>query len=471
MNILFLLLLINLSGASAESFELPLIYENIPLEESLKKNILPVVSLKMDREDLFSTTGILYKSPTGRREDGNRFKTGKDWERKAKLKIYKNNKETFKSKVGIRFHGGESRNAHDPSFKFYLRKSYDSKKMKRGFLFQKNPLIFKRAIIHRANDFIALFTKPIAKKLETIVPDFEPSLFYLNQNFMGFYYLSEHLNPKHWKKHLNNPDDFYFVRSKSNYTPDDEEYTGYLEYLNLKNNWILNVSTQNLYAEASELFDLDNFIKHMFSIAFLGTTDWAQGAAIRDGVNKQNPWYFINWDMEHSIIDRVVIAGNDSIDLNREPWEQESFEHILTSVRFHTNKPKKRLRKVRHLEIRRLLFYRLFFESKKFRKDFTSFANRALEELLPQSFLDDLVNKNKNLIKSIGLIEREDSPYKNLSVLSTAENFFKCRRGFVKQRLSEVNRLPYLKWDYKSQNDSFGTYEMIKTLQKPHICK
>lgn len=415
-----------------------------------KKDIY-VTKVELSQEDLYGQLGILYHDD----KTDNRLKSGREWERLGSLSIEKNNKQLFYSPSGIRIHGGKSRVAPDPSFRAYLRKDYQSEKFPKDLLFSGESDPIKRLVIHRANDYITFFTNPIAVRLGCQIPRYEPSLFSLNDEYMGVYFLGERFNYKSWARHLKNKDRYFFVRAKNKHVEGDVEYPGYVVYQDLKFNWLIK-KEKITYKDADKIFDLDNFIRHMFSIAFLGTTDWEQGAAVKDGIDTGR-WFFINWDMEHSFIDRAAILKNVDINVNRKPWEQEGFALIMAGRRFHKTANEKRA--IRKQDPRKLLFHRLWFESPKFREKFTKFARKALKKKLTQKYLDELYVDIEGMAKVLTPNLPDTFPI--------IKEFLRCRRSFIKERLEKVNEFPFVPWNGKTGQDHLDAYKHFEKLPAP----
>ena len=102
-----------------------------------------VISLAVDPGDLFDPARGIYIQGNAFDEwlhsdafdptldewliPGNYLNRGREWERQARMQIFDGGTEVFSGEVGIRIHGGASRDSEQKSFNVYTRKEYGTK--------------------------------------------------------------------------------------------------------------------------------------------------------------------------------------------------------------------------------------------------------------------------------------------------------------------------------------------------------
>ena len=102
-----------------------------------------VISLAVDPGDLFDPARGIYVQGNSFEEwlhsdaydpsldewliPGNYLNRGREWERQARMQIFDGGTEVFSGEVGIRIHGGASRDSEQKSFNIYTRKEYGTK--------------------------------------------------------------------------------------------------------------------------------------------------------------------------------------------------------------------------------------------------------------------------------------------------------------------------------------------------------
>jgi len=114
---------------------------------------MPVISLIVDEEDFFGDERGIYVPGDQYDEDnpvwtGNFFESGDAWEREAHMTYFKKNKRLkIDQHVGLRIHGGKSRNAAQKSLRVYARSEYGKSHLEYGFLPNTDNEAYKRIIL------------------------------------------------------------------------------------------------------------------------------------------------------------------------------------------------------------------------------------------------------------------------------------------------------------------------------------
>ncbi len=375
------------------------------ISESDFKDGWPLLSIVTDEENLYDPEkGILI----------HRLERGQDWERLAYVSYYEDGHLAFASGVGMRIHGGdESRRKPGKrrSFRLYFRNVYGINQIEPGVLYGPESQPIKHLVVARDNPrhmpFIASAAYKIARRIGATVPESKPVLLFLNGERKGTYCLSEHVHQRQWAYHIGH-DNFAFFRLRHITYPffrlkqdeSGDRSTRLYRELGMR---AMDLDKKMTMDEAEKLVDLDNFSSQIISIVFCGTTDWRQGAAVLDMNKPAATWFWINWDMNESIMDyrreSGWIEGNQRV-----AWKQEGFELILAGKNWYVQNA--RARHMRRWDVRSILFSRLIKESPEYCEYFVRLMMDILNHRLTADFFQPLIEKYKKLANSYGFKKR-----------------------------------------------------------------
>lgn len=334
-------------------------------EEELKDG-WPLISITVDKDDLYSKeSGIItnYRS------------RGQEWERLAYVSYYEEGKLLFATSAGIRLHG----NRPTPnSCRLYFRDAYGTQQFKPGILFspETEPL---RTLVVRISGFRSSLAFDISKQIGAVVPEYKLAKFYFNGKYRGIFMLTEHLSRRQWRSHFGH-DNFLFYNYNSQ---SDKESVESYKKLKL---WALDTKTEMTMKEASKFINVDNLARHLFSVMFLGNTDWRQGVAVLDRSKAEAKWFWVIWDMDHSFEDLAAHWIG-----KREEWKQEGIELIIGGKMWIGPNPTVS-RPLAKRDIRAAIFTRLLRESREYRNYFIRLAMDLLNHRINAEFMQSRVD-------------------------------------------------------------------------------
>lgn len=373
----------------------------------------PVMSINVKEEDLTGPDGIFlhYES------------RGRQFERLASVSYFEDGNMRFETYAGIRLHGGKSRKMKN-SFRLYFRKEYGKKRIEPGLLFEDSPYAVKRLVARwdtpATEPFTSCLAFDISRKLGCAVPGNKPVFLYLNGEYKGFYFLSEHLGRKQWEEHTGHRQ-FDFCRFKSISDPDSEaNYAAFVKVFSEK---------QDAFTAefVSRYCDTDNLAAYMMAISFCGTTDGMQGVVFRDRKAEAPRWSWINWDMDHSFTDQYKKEDDD-----RQPWEQQGMELAFPDKRYHS--------------VRLSLFYKLITEDPRYRKIFLEKYIFALNHLITAAYFRERLIHYQDIADRAG----EDGH----ALLTPKREFLAHRPAFIRSQLQQIFKLaPFRCYTVKGPDD------------------
>ena len=352
---------------------------------------LPVLSIAADEDHLNDPrTGIMT----------NMRATGPEWEKLASVSLWENGELVVGSRAGLRIHGDSSRFRGFPSFRLHFRPTYGASRLSGGRLLGPDAAPASAVVVHVVRyegHYPNIFVFEIARRLGLPTVAFRPARVYLNGQPRGIYVLTERVMPDGWgRTHFGNPDFFMYVYKGETKQRSREAHDALEEWV--RENRPLTM------ARAAERIDVPNLTRHLFTLMFCFTTDWAQGASMLDRDDPDARWFWMHWDMDQSF----HVRGSAQL----EPWQQPFFDLILL------REPRDELEQLgivtddRHYlrhrdDIRRTIFSQLLRDT-AYRRYFVRFVTDALNHELTSAFFDGMLARYTSLERGPGVYSRVD---------------------------------------------------------------
>ena len=287
---------------------------------------LPAVSIALDKEKLFDPDSGIF-SPNGFTLDdpfntGNFNQHGREWERLANVEYLEPQGGGFSQLLGIRAHGGTSRQLMQKALKLYARSEYGTKKISYP-LFDELPYeSFKRLVL---KPFSAAWTEAgvqdrlanaIGRPLHFLSLASRPVALYINGEYWGIYYLQE------------SPDE-RLIEQIDDVDETDVDLIG--SWLGLEENgsnehfmefmrWLetANLADSLQYQHICSTIDIDNFIDYQLFESFIANGDWPANN-MRCYQHGSSLWRWIFYDGDGAFINAnvhmdsiITYQGDDS---------------------------------------------------------------------------------------------------------------------------------------------------------------
>ena len=205
---------------------------------------------------------------------------GREWERPAAMAYYVDGRPVFATRAGLRLHGGRSREPLQVhSVRLHFREEYGAAEFKRGVLFGPESEPIRRLVVKadwpHHYPYVGLLAYDMAERIGGIVPHTQPVLFVLNGQLQtNLYFLAEHVGRAAWANRVGHRDFLMYVMKG---VRESESFQAYAEF----HRWALRTPEPLDLAEVEKRVDLDNLSAYVLAIAYGGTTDGFQGAALK----------------------------------------------------------------------------------------------------------------------------------------------------------------------------------------------
>jgi len=246
--------------------------------EGAARYTMPIVSVNMDYNDLFSDESGIYVY--GDHEEGNYEQKGSAWERIMSLEYFNTDGTLgFAQDCRTRIHGGGSRHAPKKSFRIYAETG-DITNFKYPFFDDTELEKFKRLLLKAGGHRPDCFPRDdlgnmITKGLNVEQQHFRHVIVFVNGEYWGVHSLKERMD-NYFFQNLYGIDD-------NDITLLDQEYDiqgngSPIDSAKMKNlEGFVDVNDMNdpaNYAYVSDRIDIENYIDYMASEIFLSNEDW-----------------------------------------------------------------------------------------------------------------------------------------------------------------------------------------------------
>ena len=158
----------------------------------LSKEGLPIISIEVQEEDLYSDDYGILK---------NYDNHGRDWERLCHVQYFKGGEIEIDTFSGLRLQGGDpGREKGLINFRIFFRKDYGKSRIEGSKIFSRDPGFIKRLAIKQSEWEKWPLNSPLAydisHEIGAFAPPTEPVILYLNGENLGLYYVVPHLGEK-----------------------------------------------------------------------------------------------------------------------------------------------------------------------------------------------------------------------------------------------------------------------------------
>ncbi len=252
---------------------------------------LPVVSISISEDKLYDYNNGIYvagvdfdnwraANPTlvhdGIEDIGNFYRSGIDNERVANLSYFVSGTEVLNQDIGIRLHGGSSREWPNKSLNFYARADYGTPKMDYPF-FAGLPANFEHVTLRNsgADFYETLFrdalNQQLMKHLHVETKGYQPTITFMNGEYWGILNLRDKVDAEYFLRMYDIPTDQVDIIDSENDVQegDFDHYGAMIDYVNTHS-----LATQANYDYIVTQLDPENFADYFISNIFFENVDW-----------------------------------------------------------------------------------------------------------------------------------------------------------------------------------------------------
>lgn len=223
------------------------------------------------------------------------------------LALYENGEEVFNQRGGMRLKGFSSIvECQKKSLGVYFRGKYGDGELSGIDLFDNGVTEYSSLAMRSGQDQdYASMRNELMQELclqftsEVPTQHNKYAVLYVNGNYMGVYALKENMN-EHYYASLKNVDSdsvSVFHRISDLAKPEDEIYEAISFCMDN------DMSDPEMYAQFSEMFDIDNVIDFLVIYCYGGNTDTLNNIKIVKSSEEDNKWRFCFYDQDKALID------------------------------------------------------------------------------------------------------------------------------------------------------------------------
>ena len=257
------------------------------------------LSLTLPEEDFISDSTGIYTNPHDR---------GREWEREASLEFMFPDGQHFQENMGVRIHGGASRNRDKKAFRVYFREEYGPKKLEYPLFGEEASDEIDAIVLRcrggqswvsgnsdhrdRAQMYRDQFAREVQEEMGHLIVHGIQSHLYINGVYWGEYNIVEFLNQAYFADYLGGEKEDYEIWNHSGQEEGvSDTWTELHAYVGDS------ITTAAQYSYVESIVDVENLADYILLNFFGGNNDWdTNNWYAAKGTNSK--WQFYAWDNE-----------------------------------------------------------------------------------------------------------------------------------------------------------------------------
>ncbi|NUO81182.1 CotH kinase family protein [candidate division KSB1 bacterium] len=266
---------------------------------------LPILSLVTAPANLWDAAIGIYT---------NYLREGRDWERPGHIALIEDGITKFSTPIGVRIHGGSSRETDKKNFRVYFRSDYGQSTLHYRLFPQKKVDRFETLVLYApsgdqptGDSKFTLIDDALSHSLwleiDGLISAFRPVSLYLNGEYWGIYWLREHVNEDYVVSNFGITDmDLHRVTGETGDSPVPEVRAGDTVFWNETFSFFEKnrmTSSGNYELAKSKYVHLENFLDYNIINIYGGNWDWPHNNVDRfhDRLGEDTRWRWIMWDV------------------------------------------------------------------------------------------------------------------------------------------------------------------------------
>jgi hypothetical protein len=256
--------------------------------EGNRSYTFPVFSFVVEPEDFFDDHLGIYvpgvnldngNQPNRYISGGNYLMSGREWERKAHVSVFNVHGEIdWQMDVGVRIHGGSSRNKPQKSLRLYARHHYESPQFNYAFLPQRNFKAYKHMLLRNSGQdnnrtmFADAFTASLFDPFDFEFQRHSPAIQFINGEYWGILNIRDRISDR-FIAYMHPHVDLEKVRISA-FWEEEPDGTAYLH--NEVRTYMMqhDMNTDHAKNFVEDRFDVNNYIDYYIAKIMIGAYDW-----------------------------------------------------------------------------------------------------------------------------------------------------------------------------------------------------
>lgn len=351
---------------------------------------------------------------------------GKEWEREVYFTFFsKKHKKEFSQNVGMRVKGGWSRDYEQKSLNLYARPEYESGKSCFGYDFFQTGILESSITLSsggndRATKCKEALVYDLSEELAFISANSEPCIVFLNGEYWGLYWLSEHMNQDYIEKHYGISEANMIVIENHRLAEGKEENFGLYEEFR---DFIAQTDFKEdaAYEELEKRVDIQSMIDYYSMNIYIYNIDWPHNNySMWRSVDKgsrwceDTRWRWISYDVNHeycmnpkyidqNYLEEVAVKDELLGQLLKNSIFRQRFYNSLLNMAEFTFVPKL---------VQKELYILNYQIGRAMKEDYRRFQNRNVRDTTFEKSVDEIqqfFNKRGEYIKEhIKSMEKEN---------------------------------------------------------------
>ncbi|MDG2370530.1 MAG: CotH kinase family protein [Flavobacteriales bacterium] len=286
----------------------------------------PVLSISIDKEDLWSDKKGLFAKGEGAYKDSNgHFKNcnyHKKWEKSVSI-IYIEDSLILNQNCGLKLFGESTRANPDKSLKLIARNKYGSKLFKHSFFKNKSLKKHKQLVIrasgndYKGTRFKDVLSAHLIRNIGLDYMDYQPIHLYVNGSYWGVYNLREKVNEHYLKYNKGFDADSVNIIMGKWVRQQGSSKTFMKMY-----RWFYRLKEMDslAYLQAGEFLDLRNYMNYRIFQLFINNADSRGNIRYWNSTMNDGRFRMILYDTDHGYGNYKRSFLQHSLSVNDEHW-------------------------------------------------------------------------------------------------------------------------------------------------------
>lgn len=325
------------------------------MSQGADRYAVPVISIATDSLNLFDhetgiyIPGIHYEG----QGTGNEFQRGREWEREATMEYFNvDGIRKLHQDIGIRIHGGFSRQLPQKSLRLYARNEYGDNRFRYPFFREIEDSVFNRLLLRNSGNtwgldmFLDAAAQSLVRHLNMDTQAYRPTVLFLNGEFWGIHNIRERYD-KHYLERVYgvDPENIDLLTGRDEVKEGDAlHYHETINYIDEND-----LSDDAMMKEVETMIDLDNLLDYFSAQVYFGNNDWPQNNIdfwrLRVPYDSDAPaghdgrWRWLMFDVDKSL-GYETGADFDMLEWITQPeiwnaeWPNRLFRNLLENEQF-----------------------------------------------------------------------------------------------------------------------------------------